>query len=933
MVSMRHLLLFGFFSLSLCFATGAHNRSFSANVSVHVGVVLDLNSQVGKMAQSCISMAVSDFYAKNSHYKTRMVLHTRDSKNDVITAASSVLDLKKDVEVQAIIGPQTSSQAKFVAYFGQRFQLPIVSFSATSPSISPEKTAYFIRTAQDDSVQVKAISAIIQACGWKAVVLIYEDTEYGSGIIPYFVDAFQEIDTKISYRSVISSCGNDSQILMELSKLMNMPTRVFIVHMRASLGSLFFTWAKEVGMINEGYAWIVTDGLSSLLDPIDSDAIDSMEGVLGVRPYVPISKELKDFKFRWKSKLNIENPSNQITELSLFGIWAYDTVQALAMAIERVGAMHPWYFKHYENLTELAKFDATVMGPKLLKMIQATGFRGLSGEFNLVNGQLRASVFEIFNVIGKGERLVGYWNPASGISRELNVTSKRMYSNSMDALRTIIWPGDSATIPRGWVIPTNGNKLRVGVPMTSGFTEFVKVDLDPSTNRTTVSGFSIDVFIAVMEALPFAVPYVFIPFMKTNGKSAGSYDELLYQIRLQEFDAVVGDVTIIANRSLYVDFTLPYTESGVAVVVPIKDDHRKNAWIFFKPLTWDLWLTIWLAFIFTGIVVWVLEHRINTEFRGPPGQQLGMIFWFSFSTLVFAHREKVVNNLSRFVLIVWVFVVFILMQSYTASLTSMLTVQQLQPKITDVKELIKNGYYVGYQKNSFVLGLLKRMNLDESKLRPYTSSEYDEALSKGSQNGGVAAIVDEIPYIKLFLAKYCSKYTIVGPTYKTDGFGFAFPVGSPLVSYVSRAILNLTEGNNMDMVEQKWFQTTCDDQSTTVSSNSLSLSSFWGLFLITGVSSASSLFIFLISFIYKHRNISSNIGSGNSFWRRLVTLAKYFDQKDLSQITGSMDQQKMEIRIVEDLSNFDGSQMPSSISIQTSQDSVLEGEVEGDLSA
>jgi len=134
----------------------------------------------------------------------------------------------------------------------------------------------------------------------------------------------------------------------------------------------------------------------------------------------------------------------------------------------------------------------------------------------------------------------------------------------------------------------------------------------------------------------------------------------------------------------------------------------------------------------------------------------------------------VVNNWSKFVMIIWIFVVLILTQSYTASLTSMLTVQRLQPAFIDVKEIKKNGYFVGYQKDSFVKGLLtKQLNFDESKLKPYTTpEEYNEALSRGSHNGGVAAIFDEIPYIKLFLAKYCSKYTMVGPTYKTDGFGF-----------------------------------------------------------------------------------------------------------------------------------------------------------------
>ena len=136
--------------------------------------------------------------------------------------------------------------------------------------------------------------------------------------------------------------------------------------------------------------------------------------------------------------------------------------------------------------------------------------------------------------------------------------------------------------------------------------------------------------------------------------------------------------------------------------------------------------------------------------------------------------ERVVNNWSRFVLIIWIFVVLILTQSYTANLTSMLTVQRLQPSFVDVKEIKKNGYFVGYQNASFVKGLLiKQLGFDESKLKSYnTPEEYHEALLNGIHNGGVAAIFDEIPYIKLFLAKYCTRYTMVGPTYKTDGFGF-----------------------------------------------------------------------------------------------------------------------------------------------------------------
>ena len=65
------------------------------------------------------------------------------------------------------------------------------------------------------------------------------------------------------------------------------------------------------------------------------------------------------------------------------------------------------------------------------------------------------------------------------------------------------------------------------------------------------------------------------------------------------------------------------------------------------------------------------------------------------------------------------------------------------------------------------------MKFNESKLVIYASSEeLDELFSNKSLKGGIVAAFDEIPYIKIFLAKYYSKYIAVGPMYKFDGFGF-----------------------------------------------------------------------------------------------------------------------------------------------------------------
>jgi ABC-type amino acid transport substrate-binding protein len=111
----------------------------------------------------------------------------------------------------------------------------------------------------------------------------------------------------------------------------------------------------------------------------------------------------------------------------------------------------------------------------------------------------------------------------------------------------------------------------------------------------------------------------------------------------QNADIVVGDVTITASRMAEVDFTMPFTTSGWSMVVPVKTDTSTSMWIFLQPLSTSLWLASIAFFCFTGFVVWVIEHRINPEFRGTPWQQFGLTFYFAFSTLVFSHSMFAVH--------------------------------------------------------------------------------------------------------------------------------------------------------------------------------------------------------------------------------------------------------------------------------------------------
>ncbi|KAK6161845.1 hypothetical protein DH2020_001686 [Rehmannia glutinosa] len=605
-------------------------------IPIKVGVVLDMDGY-GEMALTCISMALGDFYATHDHYKTRLVLTNRDSKGDVVGAAAAALDLLKNVEVQAIIGPMFSYQANFLIALGHKAQVPIITFSATTPLLTSLRSPYFIRTTLNDYSQVDAIVAIIQAFGWREVVQIYEDNEFGEGIIPYLTGALEKVNIRVPYRSAISPLATDDQIVAELNKLTNMQTRVFVVHMLSPLASHLFTKAKQLGMMSREYAWIITDGVTNELKSMDQFVKESMLGVIGVKPYVPKTKELNDFAIRYTEMVQ----KKSTPDFDIFGLWAYDSAIALAMAAEKAIMRNPEYRKTNisRNSTELEAIGVSETGPKLIQALSTTTFKGLAGDFELVNGQLQAPPFQIVNMVGPGERGIGYWTKENGIIRELNFTSanKKQYFTSKSNLGSIIWPGDASSPPKGWEIPTNGKKLRVGVPVKDGFTEFMHVTWN-SDNSTNVEGYCKDIFDAVMAALPYDVPYEYIPFATPDHKMAGDYNDLVYQVYLKNYDAVAGDITIIANRSQYIDFTLPYTDSGILMVVPIQDDKHKNKWIFVKPLTWELWLTSFFSFVFIGVLIWLLEHRVNEDFRGP--------FWYQ----VFPRGSPLAPDVSRAIL-------------------------------------------------------------------------------------------------------------------------------------------------------------------------------------------------------------------------------------------------------------------------------------------
>ncbi|XP_027916741.1 glutamate receptor 3.6-like isoform X1 [Vigna unguiculata] len=854
--------------------------------TVNVGALMSFNSTVGRVAKVAIEAAVDDVNSDATILNgTELKILMLDTK--LSTGFLGIVDSLRLMEndTVAIIGPQFSVMAHVISHIANEMQVPLLSFAATDPTLTSLQFPYFVRTTQSDLYQMTAVAEIVDHFQWRDVIAIYIDDDHGRNGVSALGDKLAEKRGKISHKAPLKP-GNITRedINSALVKIALMESRVIVLHIYPSFGLDVLNVARSLGMMVNGYVWIATDWLSTVIDSdpslSTSPAMNDIQGVITLRMYTPDSEMKRKFSSGWNKVSKEKDPVEGPLALNSFGFYAYDTVWVLASALDaffRSGGTLSFSNDSSLNMLRGGSFELDTMGvfvdgEKLLKKILEVNRSGVTGQMMFgEDGNLVHSSYEVINVIGSGIRRIGFWSETSG----LHTGESPNHSISGDGLYGVIWPGQTTQTPRGWVFSSNGKPLRIGVPLRISYREFVS-----RTEGTEMfGGYCVDVFTAALSLLPYPVPYKFVSF--GDGKTNPPNAKLLNMITVGEFDAVVGDITITTNRTKIVDFTQPYIESGLVVVAPIRK-MKSSAWAFLRPFTPMMWFVTGMFFLVVGAVVWILERRLNDDFRGPARRQFVTIIWFSFSTLFFSHREKTVSTLGRLVLIIWLFVVLILNSSYIASLTSILTVEQLSSSVKGIESLATSDERIGFLSGSFAENYLtEELNIHRSRLVPLNSpSEYEKALKDGPANGGVTAIIDERAYMELFLATRC-EYGIVGQEFTKMGWGFAFPRDSPLAIDMSTAILKLSENGDLQRIHDKWLtRSACSSEGAKQGIDRLELKSFWGLFLLSGMACFIALLCYAIRMVYRFSRHSNSNSKGSSHSARLRSFFTFVNERE-----------------------------------------------------
>lgn len=159
----------------------------------------------------------------------------------------------------AIIGPQSSAIAHAISHIVNELHVPLLSFAATDPTLSALQYPFILRTTQSDYFQMYAVADIVEFYGWREVIAIFVDDDYGRNGISVLGDALAKKRAKISFKAALPPRATRSVISDLLVEVNLMESRVYVVHVNPDSGLTIFSIAKSLGMMNSGYAWIATD--------------------------------------------------------------------------------------------------------------------------------------------------------------------------------------------------------------------------------------------------------------------------------------------------------------------------------------------------------------------------------------------------------------------------------------------------------------------------------------------------------------------------------------------------------------------------------------------------------------------------------------------------------------------------------------------------
>ncbi len=308
------------------------------------------------------------------------------------------------------------------------------------------------------------------------------------------------------------------------------------------------------------------------------------------------------------------------------------------------------------------------------------------------------------------------------------------------------------------------------------------------------TGYSIDLWNEVARS----AGWTDVEFRKVDTVPA-----MIDALKSGQADVAVGALSITSDRSKQIDFSHPFYDSGLAIMVKGGTNTGPMA-LLIRLLTPGLLIAL-VALVVVLIVVshvlWLFERGKNPH-EFPQTYRAGIIeaLWWTTCVLIggLSLNADPKGIIGRVIGAIWAVIGIGMISYFTATATAIMTVDSLSNEINGPRDLV--GKPVATVQGSSASRYLKIQHLT-----PTEFPKVEDAIHALEQ-GLVKAVVYDAPVLMYYITEHPSKeLRIVDHLFEKQKYGFGLQLGSKLRLPMNSALLGLAETDFLQKLDKLYF--------------------------------------------------------------------------------------------------------------------------------
>lgn len=278
---------------------------------------------------------------------------------------------------------------------------------------------------------------------------------------------------------------------------------------------------------------------------------------------------------------------------------------------------------------------------------------------------------------------------------------------------------------------------------------------------------------------------------------------LLDAVQAGQVDLAVGSLTINEQRARRMDFSQPWFEGGMRLLV--RRQHQSSVRALLDGLRNAGYLSaygwIGLAILLVTVLLTLFDRHFDPQFPRRWRDGLAESFYAAVKIATAGQVPGRVNRLGwlgRLWQGLWLLPAIVIVAFVTSSITSVLTMQSLQQQIDSLRD-------VRDQPVGVLAGTVEE---DHGRALGLTLQSYDdiEQASAALVAGQVRAVMADAPMLEYYAHTHPDvPVKVVGRLFNRDRYGFALPLGSPLARPVTLDVLRAVESGRVEQLRLSYF--------------------------------------------------------------------------------------------------------------------------------